>query len=50
MVGAAMLDQLAIDLKPELLTAIPVIYRISVFNLIEIFLVETAKRLKEQKK
>ena len=48
MFGATILDLIAVDLKPELLTFIPAIYRLSFFNLIEVLLVESAQYLKVQ--
>lgn len=46
MFGAVILDQLAKQLTPEILTMIPVEYRLFAFNILEVLLVETAKRLK----
>lgn len=47
MSGAVALDQLAKDITPELITFVPVAYRIIIFNLVEVFLVEMIKRIKE---
>ncbi len=48
MSGAIALDQVAKDLTPELITFVPVAYRIIIFNLIEVFIVEMAKRIRAQ--
>ena len=46
MFGAVVLDNWAKSIHPEVLTMIPPAYRILAFNLIEVFLVETAKRIR----
>jgi hypothetical protein len=46
---AALLDQVATDLKPEMIYFIPTGYRIMAFNLLEVALVETVKRLRPTK-
>jgi len=44
--GAAVLEQISKDIRPEFFSFIPLIYRLAIFNLIEVFLVEMVKRLK----
>lgn len=46
MFGAVALDNWAKTIQPEALGMIPVAYRVLAFNLLEVFLVETAKRIR----
>ena len=50
MFGAVVLDQLAKDITAELFTFIPVTYRLTFFNLLEVILVEMSKRFQEYRK
>jgi phage-related holin len=47
---AAAIDQLVKELDPSLLTFVPTYLRVSVLNIVIVFLVEMAKRLRELKK
>lgn len=47
---AAILDKIAIQISPDMLTVIPVEYRLTAFNFLEVMLVEGAKALKTRKK
>lgn len=49
MLGAALLDQAAKDLTPEMINFIPTAYRLMAFNLIEVLIVEMVKRLRATK-
>lgn len=48
--GALILDQLTKDLNLNFLNFIPVAYRLILFNLLEVFIVEGAKDLRKKAK
>ena len=44
--GAVIIEGIAKSLSPDFLSFIPVQYRLGLYNLLEVLLVETAKRLR----